>query len=71
MLIVNRVVESITSWVGRVHLKKAGLVAMSALMVMATVLVGARTASADMGQHQSYQRATQTQVCAPQTGETP
>ena len=41
------------------------MVALSALAVMATMLLGAQAASAGMVQHQSYQRASQTEVCAP------
>ena len=44
---------------------------MAAIAVLATMFIGAQTASADMVQHQSYQRASQAEVCAPQVWETP
>ena len=70
-MIVNRVMKSIASLVRGAPLKRTGSVTVSALMVIATMLVGVQTASADLVQHQSYQRGSQTEVCAPQVGETP
>ena len=45
--------------------------ALSALMMVAAMLFGARTASADEVWFQSYQRASESEACVAQTGETP
>ena len=47
------------------------LATLSVLVVLAGVLVGARVAVADSVWFQSYQRASQTEACAAQVGETP
>ena len=44
---------------------------LSVLVVVAGMLFGANVASADSVQYQSYQRASQTEACAAQVGETP
>ena len=46
------------------------LAASSVLMIIAATLFGANVASADQVQVQSYQRASQTEACAAQLGET-
>ena len=50
---------------------KTFLSALSGLMVIAGTLLGANSASADSVQVQSYQRASQTEACVAQVGETP
>ena len=47
------------------------LATLSVLVVVAGTLVGANVASADSVQYQSYQRASQTEACTAQVGETP
>ena len=47
------------------------LATLSALVVVAGMLFGARVAVADSVWYQSYQRASQTEACAAQVGETP
>ena len=47
------------------------LATLSVLVVLAGVLFGARVAVADSVWFQSYQRASQTEACAAQVGETP
>ncbi|MEI7453648.1 MAG: hypothetical protein WCK04_05420, partial [Actinomycetes bacterium] len=47
------------------------LAALSVLVVVAGMLFGAIVASADQVQVQSYQRASQTEACVAQPGETP
>jgi len=49
---------------------KTFLAALSVLVVIAGMLFGAKAASADSVQTQSYQRASQTEACAAQPGET-
>ena len=50
---------------------KTLLATLSVLVVVAGMLFGANVASADSVQYQSYQRASQTEACAAQPGETP
>ena len=50
---------------------KTLLATLSVLVVVAGMLFGANVASADSVQYQSYQRASQTEACAAQVGETP
>ena len=50
---------------------KRFLATLSVLVVVAGMLVGANVASADSVQYQSYQRASQTEACTAQVGETP
>jgi hypothetical protein len=50
---------------------KSSLAALSALVVVAGTLFGANVASADSIQVQGYQRASQTEACVAQVGETP
>ena len=50
---------------------KRFLATLSVLVVVAGMLVGANVASADSVQYQSYGRASQTEACAAQVGETP
>ncbi|CAB5030602.1 unannotated protein [freshwater metagenome] len=47
------------------------LAALSVLFMVVGALFGANVASADSVQYQSYQRASQTEACAAQVGETP
>ena len=47
------------------------LATLSVLMIIAGTLFGATVASADSVQTQSYQRASQTEACVAQVGETP
>jgi Protein of unknown function (DUF1566) len=47
------------------------LATLSALVVLAGMLFGANVASADSVWYQSYQRASQTEACTAQVGETP
>ena len=50
---------------------KRFLATLSVLVVVAGMLFGANVASADSVQYQSYGRASQTEACAAQVGETP
>ena len=50
---------------------KTFLATLSVLVVVAGMLFGANVASADSVQYQSYQRASQTEACTAQVGETP
>ncbi len=50
---------------------KTFLATLSVLVVVAGMLFGANVASADSVQYQSYQRASQSEACAAQVGETP
>ena len=50
---------------------KRFLATLSVLVVVAGMLFGANVASADSVQYQSYQRASQTEACVAQVGETP
>ncbi len=50
---------------------KTFLGAVSVLVVVAGTLFGANVASADSIQVQGYQRASQTEACVAQVGETP
>jgi hypothetical protein len=47
------------------------LIALAALLTVASSLVGAHSVSADEVQYQSYQRASQSEECVSQPGETP
>jgi hypothetical protein len=62
-----RAVGGVVEWV---HVR--GLIASSAALVVAAgTLFGASSASADSVWHQSYQRASQSEACVAQPGETP
>ena len=50
---------------------KRFLATLSVLIVVAGMLFGANVASADSVQYRSYQRASQTEACTAQVGETP
>ena len=52
-------------------LSRTFLAALSAVAVTASMLIGTNIATADQVQVQSYQRATQSEACAAQPGETP
>lgn len=47
------------------------LIALAALLMITSSLVGAHSVSADEVQYQSYQRASQSEECVAQPGETP
>ena len=57
--------------VGKPVRSKTFLATLSVLVVVAGMLFGANVASADSVQYQSYQRASQSEACTAQVGETP
>lgn len=50
---------------------RGALAGVASLLVVSTCFLSANTASADSIQYQSYQRASQTEACTAQPGETP
>lgn len=47
------------------------LVGLASVLAISTTVLGATESSADLIKYESYQRASQSEVCAPQAGETP
>ena len=68
---VNALVGSVSRSVRSLVCSKTLVATVTALLISASLVCGANLASADSVQYQSYQRASQTEACVAQVGETP